>query len=315
MPEIIMLVMILIFIAVVGWLFARKNKWINTDEFEKRKVLLKMKCSEQEFTEFFDFLMQYEGGYIRRKNGRIVRREYSNREKGDLKGIFFNIIMPNPNLHSYQKEEFRKYIRSIGVTGVDARPDYETRDNSLRNRENDSESFQRKEVGNIGEKLVRQVLKELEQTGYSVINGAKLRYADKVKEYDHIVVSLHGIFILETKAFGMTGGEAIRCGIFIDPGDHWILRKKQSNRELQSPTEQITTAVQHLSQILQNSIFPVHGIVVLSNENAFIKQNIDLPYQVVRIDALTDAIRGTNDHLTETDIRIVLHEIDESRVN
>lgn len=62
-------------------------------------------------------------------------------------------------------------------------------------------------------------------------------------------------------------------------------------------------------------MFPVHGIVALSNENAFIKQNVDLPYQVVRIDALTDAIRGTHDHLTETDIRTVLHAIDESRVN
>ena len=315
MPEIIMIVMISIAIVVVGWLVARKNKWINTEEFEKRKALLKRHCSEQEFTEFFDFLMQYEGGYIRRKNGRIVRREYSGREKGDLKGIFFNVIMPNPNLHTYQKEEFRKFIRSIGVTGVDVRPDYETRDNSLRNRETDYDSYQRKEVGNTGEKLVRKVLQELEQTGYAVINGAKLKFSDTVKEYDHIIVSIRGIFIIETKAFGMTGGEAVKCGIFIDPGDHWILRKKQSNKELQSPTEQITTAVQHLSQILQNSMFPIHGIVVLSNENAFIKQNIDLPYQVVRIDALTDAIRERNDHLTETDIRIVLHTIDESRVN
>ena len=315
MFEIIMAVILLIVIAIVVIPASKKNKWVDTEEFEKRKAALKLHCSEEEFTEFFDFLQKYEGGYIRRKNGEIVQHEYLNREKGDLKGIFFNIIMPNPNLHSYRKEEFRKFIRSIGVTGVDARPNYETRDNSLRNRETDPESFQRKEVGNIGEKLVRKTLEELEQNGYSVINGAKLRFGDKVKEYDHIVVSLHGVFIIETKAFGMTDGKAVKCGVFIDPDDHWILRKKQTNKELQSPTEQIITAVQHLSDILQNSMFPVHGIVALSNENAFIKQNVDLPYQVVRIDALTDAIRGTHDHLTETDIRTVLHAIDESRVN
>ncbi len=311
----VIFLILLVAAVAVGSRVGRKSKWINTAEFEKRKKALKLHCSEQEFTEFFDFLQQYEGGYIRRRNGQIVQREYLNREKGDLKGIFFNIIMPNPNLHSYQKEEFRKFLRSIGVTGVDARPDYETRDTSLRNRETDFDSFHRKEVGNAGEELIRKTLKELEQTGYHTINGAKLKFGNTVKEYDHIVVSLHGVFVIETKAFGMTNGEAVKCGVFIDPDDHWILRKKQTNKDLHSPTEQITAAVQHLSLILQNIMFSVHGIVVLSNENVFIKQNIELPYQVVRIDALTEALRSVNDHLTESDIRIVLHAIDESRVN
>jgi len=307
---------VIIIIAVIAFILTnKKNNWVNTEEFEKRKNALKLHCSEQEFNEFFDFLKRYEGGYIRRRNGQIVHREYLNREKGDLKGIFFNIIMPDPNLHSYQKEDFRKFLCSIGVTGVGSRPNYETRDNSLRNRETDLKAYQRKEVGNAGEELVRTVLKELEKSGYSVINGAKLKYGDTVKEYDHIVVSLHGVFVIETKAFGMTGGKAAKCGIYIDPGDRWILRKNQTNKELQSPTEQVSAEVQHLSGILQSCMFQVHGMIVLSNENAFIKQNIDLPYQVIRIDSLTETLRSAHDHLNETDIRTVLHAIDESRVN
>ena len=315
MPE-IMIIFLLIIVAVILYILKnQKSDWVNTEEFERRKKAMKLHCSEREFNEFFGFLKQYEGGYIRRRNGQIVQREYLNREKGDLKGIFFNIIMPNPNLHSYQKEEFRKFICSIGVTGAESRPNYETRDNSLRNRETDLESYRRKEVGNIGEKLVRKELKELEKSGYSVINGAKLRYGDSVKEYDHIVVSLHGVFVIETKAFGMTDGKSPKCGIFIDPGDKWILRKNQTNRVLQSPTEQISAEAEHLSNVLQNCMIQVRGIVVLSNESAFIKQNIDLPYQVVRIDSLIETLRSIHDHLTETDIRTVLHAIDESRVN
>ena len=163
--------------------------------------------------------------------------------------------------------------------------------------------------------MVRKELKELEKNGYSVINGAKLRYGDTVKEFDHIVVSMHGVFVIETKAFGMTDGKSPKCGIFIDPGDKWILRKNQTNRVLQSPTEQISAEAEHLSNVLQNCIIQVRGIVVLSNESAFIKQNIDLPYQVVRIDSLIETLRSIHDHLTETDIRTVLHAIDESRVN
>lgn len=315
MPE-IMIIFLLIIVAVILYILKnQKSYWVNTEEFERRKKAMKLHCSEREFNEFFGFLKQYEDGYIRRRNGQIVQRQYLNREKGDLKGIFFNIIMPNPNLHSYQKEEFRKFICSIGVTGAESRPNYETRDNSLRNRETDLESYQRKEVGNAGEELVRKELKELEKNGYSVINGAKLRYGDTVKEFDHIVVSLHGVFVIETKAFGMTDGKSPKCGIFIDPGDKWILRKNQTNRVLQSPTEQISAEAEHLSNVLQNCIIQVLGIVVLSNESAFIKQNIDLPYQVVRIDSLIETLRSIHDHLTETDIRTVLHAIDESRVN
>lgn len=281
-------------------------------EFEQWKKTLKTNCSEAEFLRFMSFLQSYRGGF-RRRDGRF---EYLGREKGDLKGIFFNIVAPNPNLNTIQKEKFRNFAISVGVNGLDVRPDYETRDSKLRNNEIDSDSFQRKEVGNKGEKLVRDILKELENTGAAVINGAKLKANGVVREFDHILVCKNGVFVLETKAFGMTDGHAAKAALFIDPGDQWILRRNKKNHELISPTEQINAEYRHLSRCISTmKSFTIHPIVVLSNTELFIKQNIPLDYQVVRADNLISVVNEYNDFLSSSDIRLIIGIIDECRVN
>ncbi|MGN0395510.1 MAG: hypothetical protein ACI4EF_09110 [Coprococcus sp.] len=79
-----------------------------------------------ELQNFLVFLKKYQGGYVRRKSDQIVYQDFLGKEKGDLKGIFFNIVVPNPNISTKEKEEFR-YLKGIGVNGIDKRPDYETR--------------------------------------------------------------------------------------------------------------------------------------------------------------------------------------------
>jgi len=286
------------------------------EDFQREKNQLRPYCSESDFKRFMSFLNRYEGGYIRENRNGTIYRDYLGQEKGDLKGLFFNVIAPNPNLHTNQKEEFRRFAISKGVTGLDDRPDYETRDSALKNRETDADSFERKKVGNIGEQLIRDILSELKNEGFSVINGAKLRSGGITKEFDHIVIGSNGIFVLETKAFGMTAGSASKASLFIDPGDKWILRKNQINHDIESPTEQIMAETEHLSGILRPvSLYTIHPMAVLSNTGLFIKQNIPLDYQVVRADSLTDTIREYHDHLTGSDIRLIIHTIDESRVN
>ena len=255
------------------------------EDFQREKNQLRPYCSESDFKRFMSFLNRYEGGYIRENRDGTIYRDYLGQEKGDLKGLFFHVIAPNPNIHTNQKEEFRRFAISKGVTGLDERPDYETRDSALKNKETDAESFARKEVGNIGEQYIRDILDGLKEDGFSVINGAKLRSENVIKEFDHIVIGGNGIFVLETKAFGMTGGAATKAALFIDPGDKWILRKNQANHDLTSPTEQITAENELLSAILSSvSMYKVHPMVVLSNTELFIKQNITLEYQVVRAD-------------------------------
>ena len=198
------ILVIIALLLIIPILFSKKNKWVSTDDFEKEKKKLRPNCSDMELQNFLVFLKKYQGGYVRRKSGQIVYQDFLGKEKGDLKGIFFNIVVPNPNISTKEKEEFRRYLKEIGVNGIDKRPNYETRDSKLRNNKKDEE-YIRKEVGNIGEQIVRNALKRLEELGYSVINGPVLKYDGVSKEYDHIVIGDNGVFCIETKAFGLSG--------------------------------------------------------------------------------------------------------------
>ena len=309
------ILVIIALLLIIPILFSKKNKWVSTDDFEKEKKKLRPNCSDMELQNFLVFLKKYQGGYVRRKSGQIVYQDFLGKEKGDLKGIFFNIVVPNPNISTKEKEEFRRYLKEIGVNGIDKRPNYETRDSKLRNNKKDEE-YIRKEVGNIGEQIVRNALKRLEELGYSVINGPVLKYDGVSKEYDHIVIGDNGVFCIETKAFGLSGGKACKASLFIDPNDKWIIRKNGMNRDLESPTQQVVDEKKLLEKIINLSCFlEVHPIVVLCNTELYIKNNIELPYDVVRIDALIECIQNCKDSITERDRVCVLSDIDRNRIN
>lgn len=309
------ILVIIALLLIITILFSKKNKWVSTDDFEKEKKKLRPNCSDMELQNFLVFLKKYQGGYVRRKSGQIVYQDFLGKEKGDLKGIFFNIVVPNPNISTKEKEEFRRYLKEIGVNGIDKRPNYETRDSKLRNNKKDEE-YIRKEVGNIGEQIVRNALKRLEELGYSVINGPVLKYDGVSKEYDHIVIGDNGVFCIETKAFGLSGGKACKASLFIDPNDKWIIRKNGMNRDLESPTQQVVDEKKLLEKIINLSCFlEVHPILVLCNTELYIKNNIELPYDVVRIDALIECIQNCKDSITESDRLCVLSDIDRNRIN
>ena len=309
------ILVIIALLLIIPILFSKKNKWVSTDDFEKEKKKLRPNCSDMELQNFLVFLKKYQGGYVRRKSGQIVYQDFLGKEKGNLKGIFFNIVVPNPNISTKEKEEFRRYLKEIGVNGIDKRPNYETRDSKLRNNKKDEE-YIRKEVGNIGEQIVRNALKRLEELGYSVINGPVLKYDGVSKEYDHIVIGDNGVFCIETKAFGLSGGKACKASLFIDPNDKWIIRKNGMNRDLESPTQQVVDEKKLLEKIINLSCFlEVHPILVLCNTELYIKNNIELPYDVVRIDALIECIQNCKDSITERDRLCVLSDIDRNRIN
>lgn len=309
------ILVIVALLLIIPILFSKKNKWVSTDDFENEKKKLRPNCSDMELQNFLVFLKKYQGGYVRRKSGQIVYQDFLGKEKGDLKGIFFNIVVPNPNISTKEKEEFRRYLKEIGVNGIDKRPNYETRDSKLRNNKKDEE-YIRKEVGNIGEQIVRNALKRLEELGYSVINGPVLKYDGVSKEYDHIVIGDNGVFCIETKAFGLSGGKACKASLFIDPNDKWIIRKNGMNRDLESPTQQVVDEKKLLEKIINLSCFlEVHPILVLCNTELYIKNNIELPYDVVRIDALIECIQNCKDSITESDRLCVLSDIDRNRIN
>lgn len=295
-----------------------ERQYVPKSEFEEKKKAVHPNCDRETFFEFYDFLKKYPGGYYRRKNGRIVYQDYTGSEKGDLKGIFYNVVFSNPNLSIEEKENFRMFIISKGVNGCNSRPEYETRDSKLRNKNRDDDEFQRKAVGNKGEETVRSTLERLKDLGYLVINGPVLELNGKRVEYDHIVIGNKIVFALETKAFGSSNDGKNKASLFIDKGDKWILRKNGNNRELKCPTEQVHIEREHLKNILDNyeEILDVRSILVLSNEELFLKNNIKLDYDVVLVKDLENAIVSAKANTTFLgEKRRVAEMLDKYRIN
>lgn len=312
--ELVFIILIL-FLIIVSALFSQRDKFVSTGEFDKEKAKLRPRCSEAEINAFIDFLHTYEGGYFKRRSGKIVYRSYSGKEKGDLKGIFYNIVMPNSNLSISKREEFRKILVGIGVDGISSRPSYETRDSRLKNNKEDEQEHKRKEVGNKGEQIVRDELGKLNPKQFAIINGPVLKVDDEIKEYDHIVVGKTGIFVIETKAFGMKDGNACKNWLFIDKGDKWVIGKGEHCRKLVSPTEQIMSEKNHLLKVISSIPVEIHTVLVLSNTQLFIKNNIELSYDVVRADQLVKYLNDYEDSLIDGDRFAALSDIDKSRIN
>lgn len=290
------------------------QNWVNPGEFQEWKRKIKPNCTELDFIQFREFLTSYGGGFVKRSYGQIVCHEFLVHEKGDLKGIFYNIIVPNPHIDTVRKEEFRSFLIGIGVNGVEKRPDYETRDAKLKNKAVDADEYARKAVGNSGEQIVRDILAQLDSQ-YRVINGPIIKYQDVCHEFDHIVVGYNGVFVIETKAFGMTDGVPCKAGLFIDEGDKWIVRKNKINREVESPTGQILEEQKLLGKLLAGFIADVQPIIALSNTEMNIKNNITLPYEVIRADKLIDYIKTKPAYCNETDVQTILTSINNCRQN
>ena len=286
----------------------------NNQEFEELKRSIYIGSNEEEYNIFRNALSSYGGGYIKYSSGTIVKKEFLGKEKGDLKGIFYNVIVPNPHIPVVKKEEFRAYLREIGVNGLDQRPDYEGRDSKLRNKAKNKDDYEKKEVGNKGEQVIRDILEELEPN-WTIINGPVIKYRNEVHEYDHIAVGYNGVFVIETKAFGMTNGNATKASLFIDEGDKWFVRKNKENKEVKSPTNQITAEKNLIQNLLSSYVSEVYSIVALSNSELFVKQNIELPYKVLKPNELNNYITSQAEYINEAQRQDILTSINNCRQN
>ncbi len=95
---------------------------------------------------------------------------------------------------------------------------------------------------------------------------------------------------------------------------HRFIKKNGKNRDLISPTEQILEERSLIEDIISCPV-EVHSVLVLSNSELFVKQNMDLPYDVIRIDKLKEYILSHNDRIQAGDKYQILQNIDKCRIN
>lgn len=266
----------------------QRADYVDPEEFVKRKNQVSNACNEESVKQFFEFLKNYKGSYVRRDHGKIVHQEYTGQEKGALKGLFFHVIVPSQNLSVETKENARIFIQSAGVNGLEQRPNYEMDDSALINMEK-GDDYHKKSVGNKGELKVRNVLAELDSERYKVINGISLKKGNEKHEFDHIVVKGKKVYLIETKAFGSseftkTGDE--RAVIHVTAGDEWQLEKNGSTKSIKAPSRQIQNQKRFMEYVLRNTGAEVINVMVLANSKLKITGWKSVSYPIVKLQNL-----------------------------
>lgn len=137
----------------------------------------------------------------------------------------------------------------------------------------------RRTKGKRGEKQVSALLSLLPKKDYLVINDLLLQSGGHSTQIDHVVVSVYGIFVIETKYYQgwIYGGEN---------SEFWTQNIYGHKYELRNPLRQNQGHIKAIQRLLVNDgTIPIHNIVAFSRQ-ATIKVDRSLPVlywgQIVR---------------------------------
>lgn len=154
---------------------------------------------------------------------------------------------------------------------------------------------QDKEGGEIGEQKVDYALKWLDPSYVLIEKRSKDRignkciyisnpsFIDEKQEFDHIIVSNKGVFIIETKNYV---GRLI-----IDKYGNWIRKKNDEEEGVKNPIQQIRQHEKVLASFLPKE-FKIVSIICIANDKAIIEgaENCILP--IVKSDMLVEYIEN-----------------------
>lgn len=289
-------------------------------KFEEWKMRISSGVDEKTLLDYMEFLRLYPGSRVRHRGRKKVIYSYTGKELGTLKGMFLNVIVPTPRLYTTSKEQFREFLINLGVSGLSERPNYEERSGKLRVDRHLSETDRRiKAAGNIGEKAVRDALEKLPPE-YKSVSGIYLEIEGSLRlELDHVVIGPTGMFILETKAFGITPeGVNNRLVLFINKDGDWSKTEHGRRVPLNSPEEQITRQ----QQIMQDFFRPINitprVILVLANRKAALGRiERRPPFVISRLEDLPNYIEkpAAGQELSQEMISSALSLLDMHRLN
>lgn len=157
--------------------------------------------------------------------------------------------------------------------------------------------FQDKQSGDKGERKVEYALKWLDKSyiqiekksndkvGYNCIYILNNDFIDEKQEYDHLIVSNKGVFIIETKNY--TGK------LVIDQCGNWIRKKNGTEEGVKNPLQQIRQHEKVLMSFLPKEC-NIISIICIANDKAIIEGSENCPIPIVKSDMLVEFIENWN---------------------
>jgi hypothetical protein len=151
--------------------------------------------------------------------------------------------------------------------------------------------------GALGEMRVAHILKKLPEESYTVINNLLIQNNGHTSQIDHIVISVYGIFVIETKTYKgwIYGGEK---------SEYWTQNIYGNKYQLRNPIRQNYGHIKALKNILHEyPDIPYISIIAFSRQ-ALIGVSSDTP--VLYWNQIVPFIsQFKNEVLTESQVRII----------
>jgi hypothetical protein len=151
--------------------------------------------------------------------------------------------------------------------------------------------------GALGEMRVAHILKKLPEESYTVINNLLIQNNGHTSQIDHIVISVYGIFVIETKTYkGWIYGR--------EKSEYWTQNIYGNKYQLRNPIRQNYGHIKALKNILHEyPDIPYISIIAFSRQ-ALIGVSSDTP--VLYWNQIVPFIsQFKNEVLTESQVRII----------
>jgi hypothetical protein len=136
--------------------------------------------------------------------------------------------------------------------------------------------------GIIGEKRVRKQLARLPQEDYRVLNDVMIKAKKGTSQIDHVVLSRHGIFVIETKNYkGWIHGN--------EDSEYWTQTIYRHKTRFHNPIKQNWGHIYALKEILPEFKDITYYPVIVFAGKAILK-NVDVKTDVIHAEKLFETI-------------------------
>ncbi len=208
----------------------------------------------------------------------------------------YGIILINDHLNKINKNKAKN--KSIPQNDLDNAMVYFYDSSSAEEAyaaRNDIQYKENKEAGNAGEKRVKFALQWLDRAFIQIEPRSKDKigepciiikneeFIDLPQEYDHIIVSCKGLFVIETKNYQGT--------IIIDTAHNWIREFKGERLGEKNPIQQVRQHEKLLKSFLPEKINLV-SIICIANDQAIIEGQDNCEIPIVKSDRIVEYIEN-----------------------
>ena len=165
--------------------------------------------------------------------------------------------------------------------------------------------LQPKIKGYLGEKSVALILSFLPSDKYKIINDVLVKSNNRTIQIDHIVISIYGIFVIETKNYkGWITGS--------DNSEYWTKNVFGNKYKFYNPIRQNKAHISALSRKLGLSVNKFIPIIVFSNRADL---RINTAYNVIYISQINRLIKEYTDiKFQENDIQKLYDKISQLNI-